>query len=262
MMIRSRIFALAAGVAVAATTLCAQSANPVPPKPKSKKEAETVNAVIKAQAQGPDALIAAATDFLTRYADTELKGWAFYVMANAADEKRDLINVVVYGEQSIAADPMNFGSMALMSRAIALGTKKFDLDKAEKLARVQKLAADAIELSKKNPPKPNAQVTDEQWASAVSDMVSPAYEGLAYAAMVDEKYGECAANLKLSLDSAPHPDPALMVRLGFCYRLAKKYDEAVAILDKAIADPNSSDRIKQAAIQQKKFVDQSRAAGK
>ncbi|MGD0001063.1 MAG: hypothetical protein ABSE21_13290 [Bryobacteraceae bacterium] len=261
-MIRSRIFALAAGVAVAATTLCAQSANPVPPKPKSKKEAETVNAVIKAQAQGPDALIAAATDFLTRYADTELKGWAFYVMANAADEKRDLINVVVYGEQSIAADPMNFGSMALMSRAIALGTKKFDLDKAEKLARVQKLAADAIELSKKNPPKPNAQVTDEQWASAVSDMVSPAYEGLAYAAMVDEKYGECAANLKLSLDSAPHPDPALMVRLGFCYRLAKKYDEAVAILDKAIADPNSSDRIKQAAIQQKKFVDQSRAAGK
>ena len=261
-MIRSRILALAVGIAVAATTLCAQSANPTSPKPKSKKEAEAVNAVIKAQSQGPDALIAAATDFLTRYADTELKGWAFYVMANAAEEKHDLINVVVYGEQSIAADPMNFGSMALMSRAIALGTKKFDLDKAEKLARVQKLAADAIELSKKNPPKPNAQVTDEQWAAAISDIVSPAYEGMAYAAMVDQKYDECAANLKLSLDSAPHPDPALMVRLGFCYRLAKKYDEAVAILDKAIADPNSVEQVKQAAIQQKKFVDQSRAAGK
>jgi tetratricopeptide (TPR) repeat protein len=169
--------------------------------------------------------------------------------------------VVVYGEQSIAADPMNFGSMALMSRAIAQSTKKFDLDKADKIARAQKLGKDAIELAKKAP-KPNTQLTDEQWASAVSDMVAPAYEGLAYAAMVDQKYDECAAQLKLGLDSAPHPDPALMVRAGFCYRLAKKYDEAVAILDKAIADPNSVEQVKQAAIQQKKYVDQSRAAGK
>ena len=258
-MIRSRILALTVGVAVAATTLCAQSASPIPPKPKSKKEAEAASAMYKAQ--GPDAQIAAAQDLITRYADSEFKGSAFYVMAFASDEKHDLINVVVYGEQSIAADPMNFGSMALMSRAIAQSTKKFDLDKADKIARAQKLGKDAIELAKKAP-KPNTQVTDEQWASAVSDMVAPAYEGLAYAAMVDQKYDECAAQLKLGLDSAPHPDPALMVRAGFCYRLAKKYDEAVAILDKAIADPNSVEQVKQAAIQQKKYVDQSRAAGK
>lgn len=258
-MIRSKILVLAVGVAVATTTLCAQSASPLPPKPKSKKEAEAVSAMYKAQ--GPDAQIAAAQDLITRYADTEFKGSAFYVMAFAADAKRDLINVVVYGEQSIAADPMNFGSMALMSRAIAQSTKKFDLDKAEKIARAQKLGKDALELAKKAP-KPNAQLTDEQWAGAVSDMVSPAYEGMAYAAMVDEKYDECAADLKLGLDSAPHPDPALMVRAGFCYRLAKKYDEAVAMLDRAITDPNSVDKIKQAAILQKKYVDQSRAASK
>jgi tetratricopeptide (TPR) repeat protein len=250
------------GACVAATTLCAQSANPVQPKPKSRKEAEAISNVLKAQAQGADALIAAATDFLTHYADTEFKGWAFYVMAAAADEKRDLINVVVYGEQSIAADPMNFGSMALMSRAIAQGTKKFDLDRAEKIAHVQKLSKDAIDLTKKNPPKPNPQLTDEQWAAAVREMVLPAYEGLASAAMADEKYDECAASLKLAVDSAAQPEPALLVRLGYCYRLAKKYDEAVAILDKVIADPNGNDRIKQAALQQKKFVEQSRAAGK
>ena len=116
-MIRSRILALAVGVAIAATTLCAQSANPILPKPKSKKEAEAVNAVTRAESQGPDALISTATDFLQRYADTDFKGWAYYVMAAAADQKRDWINVVVYGEQSVAADPMNFGAMALMSRA-------------------------------------------------------------------------------------------------------------------------------------------------
>ncbi|MGD0578816.1 MAG: hypothetical protein ABSC08_07800 [Bryobacteraceae bacterium] len=259
MMIRSKVVALAVGVAVAATTLCAQTANPILPKAKSKKEQDAVSAMYKAQ--GPDAQIAAAQDLITRYADTEFKGSAFYVMAFASDLKRDLINVVVYGEQSVAADPMNFGSMALMSRAIAQSTKKYDLDKAEKVARAQKLGKDALELAKKAP-KPNSKMSDQEWAAAVSDMVSPAYEGMAYAAMVDEKYEECAADLKLGLDDSPRPDPALMVRAGFCYRLAKKYDEAVAMLDKAIADPNSVEQVKQAAIQQKKYVDQSRAASK
>ena len=100
-------------------------------------------------------------------------------MAAASDIKRDLDNVVVYGEQAVATDPMNFGSMALMSKAIAQGTKKFDLDKADKLARADKLAKDAIDLSKKAP-KPNPNLTDEQWASAVGDIVEPAYEGLAF----------------------------------------------------------------------------------
>jgi len=258
-MMFSRVLGLAAGICFAATTLLAQSANPTPPKPKSKKEADLVNAMYRAQ--GPDAQIAAAQDLITKYADTDFKGNAFYIMAFAADAKRDWINVVVYGEQALAADPMNFGAMALMCRAIAQSTKKFDLDKADKIAKVQKLGKEAIELSKKAP-KPNAQTTDEQWAAAVSDMIAPVYEGMAYVAMMDEKYDECAASLKQGIDSAPHPDPALMVRLGFCYRLAKKYDEATTILDRAIADPSAVEVVKQAAIQQKKYVDASRAASK
>jgi len=258
-MIRSRILALAAGVAVAATTLCAQSANPIQPKPKSKKEADAINAMYRAV--GPDAQIAAAQDLITHFADTDFKAAAFYVMTFAADSKRDWINVVVYGEQAVAADPMNYGSMALMARAIAQGTKKFDLDKADKIAKVQKYAKDAIELSKKAT-KPNAQLTDQQWAAAVSEMVGPAYEGLAYVAMVDEKFDECAANLKQGVDSSPNPDPALLVRLGFCYRLAKKYDDAVAALDRALSDPAAVEAVKQAATQQKKYVDQARAASK
>ena len=233
---RFRTILLAVAVGVTATSLLAQSASPTPPKPKSRKEAEALSAVVKAQTQGPDALIAAANDFITHYADTDFKGWAFYVMTLASDQKHDLIYEVDYGEQCIAADPMNYAAMALVARAIAEGTKKYDLDKDEKLARVRKLAKDAIELAKKNPPKPNPQITDERWAAAVADMVSPAYEGLGDAAMVEEKYEECAVNLKQDLDSAPHPDPALMVRLGFCYRLAKNYDAATAILDRAIAD--------------------------
>ncbi len=259
---RFRVILLAVAVGVTATNLSAQSASPTPPKPKSRKEAEALSAVVKAQAQGPDALIAAADDFLTRYADTEYKGWAFYVMTLAADEKHDLIYVVDYGEHCIAADPMNYAALAVVARAIAEGTKKYDLDKDEKLARVRKLANEALELAKKNPPKPNAQVTDERWAAAVADMVSPAYEALGGAAMVEEKYDECAADLKQGLDSAPHADPALMVRMGYCYRMAKNYDAATAILDRALADSESSEAVKRAAAQQKKFIDQSRGAGK
>ena len=173
----SRIFALVAAVCVAAGMLGAQSANPTPPKPKTKKEFEAVKSMYAAQT--PEDQIAQAKVLIDKFADSEYRGSAFYVMAAASDLKRDLDNVVVYGEQAIAVDPMNFGSMALMSKAIAQSTKKFDLDKADKLTRADKLAKDAIELSKKAP-KPNPELTDDQWAAAVKDIVEPAYEGLAF----------------------------------------------------------------------------------
>lgn len=255
----SRILALVASICVAAGMLVAQSANPTPPKPKGKKEDAAVRAMYAAQS--PDEQIAKAKEFIEKFADSEFRGSAFYVMAAASDAKRDMDNVVVYGEQAIAADPMNFGSMALMSKAIAQGTKKFDLDKADKLARADKLAKDALELSKKAP-KPSPQITDDQWASTVKDIVEPAYEGLAFEGMVKEDYAACAENFKLALASMSQAEPALMVRGGHCSLLAKKYDDAIASFDQAINDPVSVQIIKDVAAKEKAAALQAKSANK
>ena len=212
-------------------------------------------------AQTPDEQIEKAKLLIDKFADSEFRSSAFYVMAAASDLKRDLDNVVVYGEQAIAADPMNFGSMALMSKAIAQGTKKFDLDKADKLARADKLAKDALELSKKAP-KPNPDLTDEQWAAAVKDIVEPAYEGLAFESIAKEDYAACADNFKLALLSMSQLEPALLVRSGHCSLLAKKYDEAIASFDQAINAPNSVQVIKDVAAKEKSAAEKAKSAVK
>ena len=255
----SRILALVAALSVAAGMLAAQSASPTPPKPKGKKEVEAVRAMYAAQ--NPDEQIAKAQDFINKFADSDFRGSAFYVMAAASDLKRDLDNVVVYGEQAIKADPMNFGSMALMSKAIAQSTKKFDLDKADKLARADKLAKDAIELSKKAP-KPNPELTDEQWTAAVKDIVEPAYEGLAFESLAKEDYAGCAENFKLAVANMSQLEPALLVRAGHCSLMAKKYDDAIASFDQAINAPNSVDVIKKVATQEKMQAVQAKSANK
>jgi tetratricopeptide (TPR) repeat protein len=255
----SRIIALVAAVCVAAGMLAAQSASPTPPKPKTKKEFEAVKSMYAART--PDEQIAQAKALIDKYADSEYRGSAFYVMAAASDLKRDWDNVVVYGEQAIAVDPMNFGSMALMSKAIAQSTKKFDLDKADKLARADKLAKDAIELSKKAP-KPNPELTDEQWAAAVKDLAEPAYEGLAFESLAKEDYAGCAESFKLAIASMPQLEPALLIRGGHCSLLAKKYDDAIASFDQAINAPNSVQIIKDIATREKAAAVQAKSAAK
>lgn len=255
----SRILAFVAAVCVATGMLVAQSASPTPPKAKGKKEVDAVRAMYAAQS--PDEQIAKAKEFLNKFADSEFRGSAFYVMAAASDLKRDLDNVVVYGEQAVAADPMNFGSMALMSKAIALSTKKFDLDKADKLARADKLAKDALELSKKAP-KPNPELTDDQWVAAVKDIAEPAYEGLAFESMAKDDYAGCAENFKLAVASMSQLEPALLVRGGHCSLLAKKYDDAIASFDQAINAPNSVQVIKDVAAKEKSAALQAKSAQK
>jgi tetratricopeptide (TPR) repeat protein len=254
-----KILTVLAAVCVVAGMLAAQSASPTPPKPKGKKELDAVRAMYAAQT--PDDQIAKAKELIDKYADSDFRGSAFYVMAAASDLKRDLDNVVVYGEQAVAVDPMNFGSMALMSKAIAMGTKKFDLDKADKLTRADKLAKDAIDLSKKAP-KPNAELTDEQWASAVKDIVEPAYEGLAFESLAKEDYAGCAENFKLAVASMSQLEPALLVRGGHCSLMAKKYDDAIAAFDQAINAPNSVQVIKDVAGKEKSQAVQLKSAAK
>jgi tetratricopeptide (TPR) repeat protein len=145
---------------------------------------------------------------------------------------------------------------------LAQRTREFDLDREEKLNRAEKLAKGAIELVK-TAVKPNPSVTDEQWETAKKEYTGQAFEGLGMAAMARKDNEACAANLQLAVDNSAQPDPATLVRLGSCYGKVKKFDEGIAALDRALADPSSVDVIKQAATQEKmSLLKQKAAAGK
>jgi len=224
----------------------AQSATPVAKQPqvKSQQEAQAVMAMF--QAPDADARIKAAEELLSKYADTEFKATALFFEALSYQQKNDFENTIVFAERTLQADPGHYQSMLTLATTIAMRTREFDLDREEKLTRAEKSAKQALELIK-TALKPNPALTDEQWEGAKKDFSSQAYEALGLAALVRKNYDAAVTELKRSIETANTPDPTTSIRLGNAYSRAGKYDEAVAVLDKVMADPNATPQIKQFA---------------
>lgn len=228
------------------------------PKPKSQKEVDAIMAI--QNATDPAARIAAAENLITKFADTEFKSFALMIAAASAQQMNDYEKMVVYAERTLEADPKNFQTMLMLASGIASRTREHDLDREEKLGRAEKLANQAIELSK-TAPKPNPQISDADWASAQKDIAAQGYEALGQIAMVRKKYDVATQNWKTALESAANPDPGTMVRLANAYNQMGKPDEAIAVLDKLNALPEVHPQIKSAATEQRNNAVKLKAAG-
>jgi tetratricopeptide (TPR) repeat protein len=217
------------------------------PKPKSKAEAQAVNAVISAAT--PDQRIAAAESLLSTYKDTPFKSLALQLEAEAYVQKGDGLNAIVFGDRAIEADPKNFQALLLVSSQLARMTKEFDLDKDEKLKRATKLANDAIPAIA-GAVKPNPQFTDDQWTGIKKDLTSEAHETLGIIASVDKRPDAAIAEFRTAIDGAASPAYTAMVRLISVYNINKKYDDASALADKLIAS-GAPDNLKKIAGEEK-----------
>lgn len=214
------------------------------PQPKSEKEVAALQAMF--QAADPDSRIAAAQDLLKKFADTEFKAVALYMTAVSYEQKNDFEKMVFFAEETLKADPKHYASMLMLAGGTAKRTRENDLDKEEKLTSSEKYANSALEALK-TAQKPNPQITDEQWAGAKKDFEAQAHEAFALIAMVRKKYDVAISEFKLAVDGAAQADPATMVRLGQAYNLAGKPDDAIAILDKVMANAEVHPQIKQFA---------------
>jgi tetratricopeptide (TPR) repeat protein len=217
-------------------------------KPKSQKEVDALMAV--QQATTPDARIAAVEALISKFADTEFKSWAFNVAAEAAQAKRDNAKSVFYYEQGIKADPKNHMAMLMIAAVIAQNTRDTDLDKEEKLARAEKYAKDGMALVP-SASKPNPQITDAQWEGIKKDDLAQGHVDLGIIANVRKKPDVAVAEFKTAVDSAATPDPIVMIRLASALNDAGKPDEALAVLDKALATPELNPQIKSVADSEK-----------
>jgi tetratricopeptide (TPR) repeat protein len=240
--------ALLALVAVSMAFAAVQGQPAAPParQPivKSPAEGQALQAIF--QAPDADSRIKAANDFVVKFADSDFKALALMVAAEMYRQKNDYPNMVIYAERTLEADPNNYMAMVMLASGIAQRTREFDLDREEKLGKVEKYANTAMELLKAAS-KPNPALPDEQWTQAKGVFNAQAHEALAVAAMVRKNYDTAIAELKASLESSKPPDPATQVRLGAAYHGAKKYDEAIAILDQVIVTPDASVQVKQIA---------------
>lgn len=231
-------------ILLAASLAFAQSKPPM--KPKSKAEEAAVRTMLTAQT--PDARIAAAEDLITKFADTSYKAYALYLEADAYLQKNDSEKAIVYGEQSLDADPGTYQAAVLVAKTYAATTHVNDLDKAEKLAKIQKFAKMAMD-SLATVEKPNPQLPDADWTKIKDDLIGQADLALGIAAAFSNKIDDAKADFDKA--STMDEDPTDMIRAARALMDVKKYAEAIPYLDKAAASPNAPDQIKKIAASDK-----------
>jgi tetratricopeptide (TPR) repeat protein len=210
---------------------------------KSAAEAAAVQAML--QAQTPDDQIKKADELITKYSNTNYKAYALLAMANAYEQKGDHAKSIEYCERALTADPKDFDADILLATVIASGTGAADPDKADKLARAEKAAKDALSAIKTAPKSNLFQMTDAQWSTAKNYSATQAWQALGMAAEVENKMDEAVADYEKGL--ALTPDAGLMLRVGRALEASKKYDDAIKWFDKALASPGADDEFKDVA---------------
>jgi tetratricopeptide (TPR) repeat protein len=229
-------------------------------KAQSKSELEAYNAMITAISD-PDKAIAAAENLITKFADTEFKGIALNIEADAYQRKGDFNKMEIYADRVLEVNPQDSQALLMLAKHYATHTRENDLDREEKLGKAEKYANLVLDVAK-TLPKPSAQFTDEQWVAARKDTAAEAYNVLGQANLVRKKYDAAAAGFKNALDSASAPEPAYMVRLALALQSGGKFDEAIAWCDKAMAVPNVHPQVKAVATQIKNQAAKAAAAAK
>jgi tetratricopeptide (TPR) repeat protein len=236
------LLALAAGL----TTLMAQQ-----PKqgaglvPGAKSQGESQAIITMAQANGnPDAVIKAAEELLTKYADTTFKETALYMEADAYRQKHDNEKAQVFAERVLEANPKNFQANLLVGELIVGSTRENDLDRDEKLTNAEK-HLNACITDVKGASKPNPQMSDADWENSKKWVMAQAHNDLGMAALARKKYDPAIAEFKMAIEG--DPQAAYSVRLASAYQAAGKNQEAVEICDKLLADPQLHPQIRQVA---------------
>lgn len=217
------------------------------PAVKSPEEGAAVQAIF--QAPDVDTRIKGIDEFVVKYPDSEFKGLVLLVQAQSYQQKGDYERMIVAGEQCLEANPdpaVKVQAMLMLASSIAQKTREFDLDKQEKLDKVDKYTKGALDLINAME-KPRPDLTDEQWLGAKADMIATAYEAQGMAALAKKDYETATKQFKLASETAKTPEPATSVRLAAAYNLSGKPDDAIATLDKVLADPALNAQVKQIA---------------
>lgn len=239
--IRTGVLALAAG----ASTLLAQGQPAKGPAPKSQAELTALQALFQAQQTGADAVIKAAEELLTKFADTDFKDTALLLEAQAYRAKNDDAKAQIYAERLLEASPKNFQALLMVGEILVKGTREHDLDRDEKLTKANKYFNDGI-ANVKATAKPNPQLSDEQWAEIQKQIQAEAHNGIGMGELVRKKNDVAIAEFKAAIDLDPK-EYTYQVRLASALQVAGKNDEAKAVAEKVISAPDVIPQVKQAA---------------
>jgi len=229
------------------------------PAPKSQAELTALQALNTAVQSGDaDALIKACEDLRANFPDTDFKAWSLSAEATAYQQKRDFIKAQIFAKEAIDADPKSFQAALLLADLISQHTGEHDLDRDEQIGKAQTYAKQAIDLVS-NAPKPNSQLTDDQWTATKKGIIGQAYHDIALSETVRKNWDAAIAAFKLAIQN--DDQPAYKTQMASAYQQSGKNDDAIALCDQVLAVPSLDARIKNAATAIKNAATQAKEKG-
>lgn len=219
------------------------AAAPKGPAPKSQAELTALQAWQAAIPGDPDALIKTCDDLLAKFPDTDFKESVLVTEAGAYQRKKDLVHAQIFAESALKTNPKSYQASLLLADVLQADTHEHDLDSAEKLAKIDTYAKQTVELINAATKPP--QLSDDQWADAKKGVAGQVYRDVALANMTCKKWDPAIAAFRLAI--ASDPQPAYRVQMASCLQSQGKNDEAIALCDQVLAEPNLHPAIKAAA---------------
>jgi tetratricopeptide (TPR) repeat protein len=220
------------------------------PKVKSKKEQEALMQVqTAAQSGNAAAELAAITNVLENFADTEFKAQLLTMAMGAAQQTNDPAQVATWAERIMDSDPNDVVARVTLAETTAQQMKEGDLDKADNVKKVNELAHKALDLMKSGGGSMPAGIQADKWPDFQKELAARAWASIAQADSVNKQYADEVAAYKSALEV--FPSSIVTARLSKAYVNNKQYDEAIATADKAMAMADASPQVKAFAQGQK-----------
>lgn len=215
----------------------AQPAGKPQPQAKSQEEFQAYQAA--GSKTDPTEAEAAATDFATKYPQSELKVFLFrrlmyiYQSANNADKTLDIAKKI------LAMDPNNPEALVTSAMVLSERTRETDLDKDERLKEAKGYAQKALTTIDTDlfVPAGSDPAQVEQVKNVLKSMADLAIGTADY---INKDYAAATPTLQKATELNPK-DPVAWLRLSVVLDNQKKYPEAMAAISKAleVAPPNS-----------------------
>lgn len=236
------MIALMAVLALMTGTYAQQKGAVPPPKINAKEQAEYKSLMA---APDPDKKIEIGKDFLQKYPTSIYLSAVYDQLLNAYYMKQDWPSFYATADQSIAKDPDDIDTLALVGWVIPHVYNPDDPDHEKKLDKAETYEKHALEVLP-TVTKP-AALTDDQFVTAKAQREVQIHSGLGLVYFRQMDFANAAKELQLATQGTD-PDATDLYVLGVTFQNLKQNSDAAAAFQKCSAIPGGlQDRCKQSA---------------
>jgi len=191
----------------------------------------------------PDKVIALGEDFTTKYPDSPMLPFVYFLMASASQQKGDAEKVVEYSSEGLKLKPDNLpclmAKIRMLPQPAYLNAHAADRDKI--LQEAETDANRAMQLVAQIPKQPSETDTDYQKRKAdntaqIHGSLAMVHLELALGSLAGPDKAELAQaeqEFKTAVTTTDRPYPGDYFYMGETYRLDGKFDDAIEAYSKA-----------------------------